>query len=262
MRRAAAFFALFAPACSLIWGIHDNQAPSDAGAADVAEDVAAESAPDAAPWNGCPADAGAHTFCELFDESPPWPDDAAMPTIEGAPALSFDAGCASPPGCLVSDGANGSAARNVATPSGVSLVRMELAVRHDRVASGTSPVPRAFWIDFHTGGSTTTFGMTFLDSAGSAGDYLFWAQGANVASAAWTPPSTLGKWYDVRLTVDVANGVLSLAFPPAQALSDPFATINVSLKPSEVTSLTFHAGMGTGGAQFGVSVDDVVVDVQ
>ena len=263
MRRAlAASTAALACGCSLVFGIHDNEGPIDAtaDASEASADAAPEAAVDAAPSNGCPADAGSHTFCELFDEAPPWPDGGQM-SVEGSPVLSLDGGCVSPPGCLVCDDTNGGAIRTLQTPSGASRVVMELHVRHDKVLTGTSPVPRAFWIEFDTGGPMVTFGVTFLHETSSLYDYMFWLPGT-ASAVQWSSASTVGVWYDVVLTVDIGNANVAFRFPPAQAISDSFGAIGISLKPTDVKSITFHAGMGTGGAGDGVSIDDVMVDVQ
>lgn len=257
MRRALLAIALsVTSACSLVFGLHDNLGPIDAGP-DVIEADVIDAAPDVAPWNGCPADAGTHTFCELFDESPPWPADGGMPAIEGVPSLRSDAGCDTPPSCLVSDGVSGAADRAMAWP-GAKRIVMELHTRCDALVTG--PTPRTAWVDIGAGGSSATFGVTYNDNGTAKQAFLFWIQGSNV-NALLHHPITIGQWNDLTLIVDV-QGASATLLDGTKTTNATFASMNVSLTPSQVTDLTFHAGQGTGTAQTGVTVDTVLVDVQ
>jgi len=263
MRRAlvSCGAAIAVSACSLVYGIHDNVGPIDAGP-DVAADVAPEASQEAsAPANGCPSDAGSgHTYCEFFDESPPWPANAMMLAgPNAAPTLESDA-CVSPPSCIFAANANGYVQRQTLTPNGVDEIKVDLYVRSDANIQTSKP-PRGVWVDV-AHGTTTTFGMTFSVDGSVNDAYLFWAGDVTAGSTAAVTTITYKSWYHFLLDVQITGKLASLTnLSGSGTRTEAFDEIPLSIPSASVTSVTVYAGQGTAIAGMSGAADSVVVDI-
>jgi len=239
---AAGVLGVAMAACSWVYGLHDNQG------------------------NGCPSGTS-HTFCELFDEQPAWPAGAAMPDLDGSPAL-VENGCDTPPRCLAAIGQTGFAHRKLATPEGAHHVAVEFRARFDQITTGVTP--RTMWVTFATANGPVEVGVTFAhfnsgpDSGTDYRVFLFFDDADGGVNADDLMQLTIGRWYDLVLDVDVDSAQLGLrSIAPAASKSHTFADFGVpSFSASGVTSVTVNAGQATGNAQTGVTVDTIYVDVR
>lgn len=244
MRRTLAVAAaLFATACSLVFGLYGNEGPL--------------SSP------GCPPDAGTHAFCEFFDETPSWPADAQMPEIQGAPVvLGADAGCPSPPHCLSATGDN-YVERTIATPNGVHRATYAFLARFDLVDSGV--VPRVAWIQLDTGGGQVTFGVTFAHDTATS-DYEVFVFGDPSAQNSYmnVVPVTLDVWYDLVLTVDLDASTVELtsAAPQSGDIKRDYVAewAMQPVAPTSVTQIVVGGGVDTGMAHTAATLDSITFD--
>jgi hypothetical protein len=241
---------LAATACSLVFGLHDNVPP-------------------VAPSPGCAADAGAHTFCELFDESPSWPADAMMLPVAPATGLSLsgdEAGCFTPPHCLYAIGDENYAERTIATSKGLSHLKYDFHARFELIDSGV--VPRVAWIDLDVGqAQPIEFGVTFAHDT-DTNDYEVFVFGSPSAinSYDYLVPVTIGTWFHLTLDVDTAAHTVSLTSLDAPSQSRTYDYVGQwqlpTFAPTDVKSATIYGGISTGVAHTAATLDSIVVDVQ
>ncbi len=246
-----------ASACSLIYGLHDNVPPLDAST-----EASTDATP--APINGCPAEAGAHTFCEYFDEAPTWPTGATMLPNATLPASLTDAGCTTSPHCLTYFGTEGTASRAVATPGGVTKITYDFYARFVIEAGVT---PRVAWISFTAGATVYEFGITFAHYIPTGDFQLFYfATPSTDAGYKALVPFSEGNEYHLTLTVTMMadGGSVSLkSESPPNESSQTFGELAVPpFDPTTIAQVSVIAGVGTGNNHTGATVDTITFDLE
>ena len=262
--------------CSLVYGLYDNQGPRDGNAPDTmleaGVDAPVEAMPEAAAWNGCPdALSPMPTFCEYFDETPPWPDPSGGAQMTPFLAWSLSsASCNTPPHCAAfDDGADGGAQRVVATPSGLQTgVTIDYEVRADQTVSCNTAVGRTAWAELTTTAGLITIGGTHCTNA-TESFFLFWTWKTDV-NAMWvgngsTPLTvSLGAWYHLKLVIGFSGQVATLTDQnTANSAVQTFAQMGLpsTFTGASVTQVAIKVGGSASGAGVGDTVDTVVVDV-